>query len=105
MKNPVTLLYEKFTCVTPKKEIYKNINRSRSNKPLFERHFGKTTFRDTASFVFFWRFLLAQMAKLSPINFIIGLPINLYVNGGQNKFKVSVSKNVAKIAMPTFGLK
>ena len=38
------------------------------------------------------------MAKLSPINFIIGLLTNLNVNGGQNKFKVDFSKNVAKIA-------
>ena len=38
------------------------------------------------------------MAKLSPINFIFGFLTNLNVNGGQNKFKVNVSKNVAKIA-------
>ena len=57
MKIPPTLLYEKFTPVTPKKESCKNINRSRSYKPLFERHFGKNTFRDMAYFVFYWRFL------------------------------------------------
>ena len=38
------------------------------------------------------------MAKLSPINFIIGLPTNFIANGRQKKFKVDVSKNVAKIA-------
>ena len=45
------------------------------------------------------------MAKLSPIYFIIGLPANFNVNGGQNKFKVDVSKHVAKIAniWPTIG--
>ena len=47
MKNLLTLLSEKFTPVTPTKESCKNINRSRSYKPLFER-----TFRDMASFVF-----------------------------------------------------
>ena len=57
MKNPPTFLYEKFTPVTPKKESCKNINRGRSYyKPLFERHFGENTFRDMASFVFFWGF-------------------------------------------------
>ena len=49
MKNLLTLLSEKFTPVTPTKESCKNINRSRSYKPLFER-----TFRDMASFVFFF---------------------------------------------------
>ena len=44
MKNPPTLLYEKFTPVTPKKESCKNINRSRRYKSLFVRHFGKTRF-------------------------------------------------------------
>ena len=38
------------------------------------------------------------MGKLSPFKFIIGLLANLNANGGQNKFKVDVSKNVAKIA-------
>ena len=52
MKNPPTLLYEKFTTVTPKKESCKNIYRSLCYKPLFERHFGKNTFRDMAYFVF-----------------------------------------------------
>ena len=34
----------------------------------------------------------------SPIDFLFGLPINLIVNVGQNKFEVDISKNVAKIA-------
>ena len=53
------LLYDKFTPVTPKKESCKNINRSRSYKPLFERHFGKkhvSRFQYGLSCVL-WRFL------------------------------------------------
>ena len=53
MKNPPTLLYEKFTPVTPEKKSCKNINRSQSYEPLFEGHFGKIKFRDKAYFVFF----------------------------------------------------
>ena len=97
MKNPPTLLYEKFTPATPKKESYKNNKRSQSYKPLFKRHFGKKQVSRYGLFCVFWRFLYSQMAKLCPINFIIGLPPNLNVNGGQNKFIVDVSKNVAKI--------
>ena len=40
--------------------------------------------------VVFWRFLLAKMAKLSPIDFIIGLHVNSYVNDGQNKLEVDI---------------
>ena len=36
--------------------------------------------------------------NLGPIDFLFGLPINLIVNGGQNKFEVDILKNVAKIA-------
>ena len=50
-----------------------------------------------AIFVFFWVFLLAKMAKLCPIDFKIGLPINNNENDGQNKFEVHISKNVAKM--------
>ena len=50
-----------------------------------------------AILVFFWRFLWAQMAKLSPIHFKIGLPIILYVNIGQTKFESDILKIVAKI--------
>ena len=50
-----------------------------------------------ATFVGFWRFLWDKMAKLSPIDFKIGLPTILRVNDGQNKFEVDIWKNVAKI--------
>ena len=40
--------------------------------------------------VVFWRFLWAEMAKLSLIDFKIGLPIHLYVNNGQNKLEVDI---------------
>ena len=36
-------------------------------------------------FSVFWSFLWAKMAKLSLVDFKIGLPINPYVNDGQNK--------------------
>ena len=38
------------------------------------------------------------MANLSPINFKFGLPITLHSYDGQNKYYVSIFKNVAKIA-------
>ena len=50
-----------------------------------------------ATFVGLWRFLWDKMAKLSPIDFTIGLPTILRVNDGQNKFEVDIWKNVAKI--------
>ena len=43
-----------------------------------------------AILVFFWRSLWAKMAKLSLIDFKIGLPVNLYVNEGQNKLEVEI---------------
>ena len=49
-----------------------------------------------AVLVFFWRFLWAEMAKLSPIDLKIGLAINLKVNDGQTKFEVDISKKFAK---------
>ena len=51
-----------------------------------------------AILVIFWRFLWAEMAKLSLIDFKIGLPIILKVNDGQNKFELHISKYSAKIA-------
>ena len=36
--------------------------------------------------------------NFGPIDFLFGLPINLIVNVGQNKFKVDILKNVTKIA-------
>ena len=44
MKNPPRFSYEKFTPVTPKKESFKNINRSRSYKPFLENTLEKTRF-------------------------------------------------------------
>ena len=43
-------------------------------------------------------FLEAKLVILGPIDFLFGLPINLIVNAGQNKFEVDILKNVAKIA-------
>ena len=34
----------------------------------------------------------AKIVILSPIDFLFGLPINLNVNAGQNKFKVDILK-------------
>ena len=42
--------------------------------------------------------LEAKMVKLGPINSQLGLPLNINVNDGQNKFAVHISKNMAKIA-------
>ena len=56
MKIPSTLLYEEFTPVTPKKESCKNINRSRSYNPLFERHVEKTRFEIWPILCFFGGF-------------------------------------------------
>ena len=36
-------------------------------------------------------FLDAKMVILGPIDFLFGLPINVYVNTGQNKFEVDIS--------------
>ena len=49
-----------------------------------------------AILVVFWRFLWAKMAKIAPIDFKMGFPTNLKVNDGQTKFKINISKNVAK---------
>ena len=38
------------------------------------------------------------MAKLGPIDFTIGLPIDITVNDGQNKYEVHISNNEAKIS-------
>ena len=43
-------------------------------------------------------FLVAKLEILGPTDFLFGLPINLIVNAGQNKFEVDFFKNVAKIA-------
>ena len=43
-------------------------------------------------------FLEAKLVILGLIDFLFGLPINLIVNAGQNKFVVDILKNMAKIA-------
>ena len=43
------------------------------------------------------------MAMLGPIDFKIGLPFNINVNDGQNKFEVDISKMWKK--QPTFSPK
>ena len=43
-------------------------------------------------------FLEAKLVILGPIDFLFGLPINLIVNAGQNKFEVDILKNVDKMA-------
>ena len=52
-------------------------------------------FRDLATFVSFWCILEDRMADLG----LIGLYIKVNVNTGQNKFKVHISKHLAKIAI------
>ena len=49
MKNPSTLLYEKFSLVTIAKGIMENINRCRSYKPLSDGHFTKNAFEILAN--------------------------------------------------------
>ena len=39
-----------------------------------------------------------KMVHLGPIDSLLGLPLNINVNVGQNKFEVHISKNMAKIA-------
>ena len=38
------------------------------------------------------------MVNSGPIEFLLGFPLNIDVNGGQTKFEVHISKNMAKIA-------
>ena len=48
-----------------------------------------------------WQFLMFleyKMVNLCPIYFQIGLPLNINVNEGQNKFEIFISTNMAKIA-------
>ena len=39
-----------------------------------------------------------KLVIYGPIDFLFGLPINLNINAGQNRFEVDILKNVAKIA-------
>ena len=71
-----------------------NINCSRSNKTLSDGHLEKKTQIEIWPFVCFFE---AEMVILGPIDFLFGLPTNLNVNDGQNKFEVDICKHVAKI--------
>ena len=51
-----------------------------------------------AILVVFWRSLWTNMAKLSPIDFKISLPLDVNVNDGENKFEVDISKHKAKVS-------
>ena len=96
MKNPPTLLSEKFNPVTPKKNrakiiIVAEVISHKLKDTLKKKHVSRY-----GRFYDFWRFLWAKMAKSNLIDLKIGLSINSNVKGGQNKFEVDISKNVAK---------
>ena len=42
--------------------------------------------------------LEAKVVNLGPIGFLLGCPLNINVNGGQNKFEFKISKDMVKIA-------
>ena len=42
--------------------------------------------------------LRTKIVNLGPIDFQLGLPLNINGNDGQNKFEVHIPKNVAKVA-------
>ena len=46
----------------------------------------------------FCGFLEDKMINLGPIDFLLGLLLNINVNNGQNKFEVHIFKKMAKIA-------
>ena len=46
----------------------------------------------------FCGFLDTKVANLGPIDFQLGLPLNINRNEGQNRFEVHISKNVSKMA-------
>ena len=52
-----------------------------------------------ATLVSFWIFFWDRMANLGLIDIKLGLYIKVNVNAGQIKFKVHISKNVAKMAV------
>ena len=52
-----------------------------------------------ATLVSFWSLFGDRMADLGLIDSKLGLYIKINVNQGQNKFKVHISKNVAKMAI------
>ena len=45
----------------------------------------------------FFGFLEDKMVNLDQIDFLVGLPLNINVNDGQNKFDVHISKYMVKI--------
>ena len=51
-------------------------------------HLGKMEFWDIAIFVFF----KAKMVNLGPIDFQLGLPLDINESDGQNKFEIYISK-------------
>ena len=52
-----------------------------------------------ATLVSFWSLFWDRMADLGLIDSELGLYIKINVNKGQNKFKVHISKNVARMAI------
>ena len=61
-------------------------------------YLGKIGFWDKAIFDF-CDFVEANLVvNLGSIDFQLGLPFNINKNGGQNKFGVHISKDVAKMA-------
>ena len=52
-----------------------------------------------ATLVSFWSLFWDRMADVGLIDSKLGLYIKINVNHGQNKFKVHISKNVAKMAI------
>ena len=45
-----------------------------------------------------WDFVEAKVVNLGPIDFQLGLPLNISGNDGKNKFEVHISRNPAKMA-------
>ena len=59
---------------------------------------AKTRFEIWLLLSIFRGFLEDKIVSLGPIDFYLGFPLNIKVNGGQNKFEVHISKNIARIA-------
>ena len=45
----------------------------------------------------FCGFLEAKLVNLSPIDFLLGLPLDINANDGQNKFEIHISINMERI--------
>ena len=54
---------------------------------------------------YFCGFLESKVVNLGPIDFQLGLSLDIVENDGQNKFEVHISKNVTKLAnfLPKIG--